>query len=228
MNDVKLYMVGGAVRDKFLGVQSKDIDFAVEAPSYEVMRNHILKNGTIYLEKPEYFTIRGKLNGTDADFVLCRKEHGYSDGRRPDSVTVGDIYDDLSRRDFTMNAIAIDEDGNTIDPYNGYADLQNELIRCVGNPEDRFNEDSLRLLRAIRFAITKGFDLHNSIVHCLHNGNIVDKLRNVSAERIREEMNKCFKADTPRTLRMLNEFTYVQEVIFCTPGIKLEMTLNKN
>ena len=228
MNDVKLYMVGGAVRDKFLGVQSKDIDFAVEAPSYGVMRNHIIANGTIYLEKPEYFTIRGKLNGVDADFVLCRKEHGYSDGRRPDQVTVGDIYDDLSRRDFTMNAIAIDEEGNTIDPYNGYADLQNEIIRCVGNPEDRFNEDSLRLLRAIRFAITKGFTLHDSIVDCLHNGRIVDKLQNVSAERIREEMNKCFKADTMQTLFTLEEFPYLQNVIFCTPGIKLEMTLNKN
>lgn len=229
MNNVKIFKVGGAVRDSLLGVQSKDIDFAVEAPSFEAMRDHILANGTIYLEKPEYFTIRGKLNGVDADFVLCRKEHGYTDGRRPDLVTVGDIYDDLSRRDFTMNAIAIDvETGERIDPHGGQNDILHSVIRCVGSADQRFNEDSLRLLRAIRFAITKGFTLDNAIESCLNDWAVVSKLKNVSPERIREELNRCFKHNTFATWRKFEDFPILADTIFKIPGLKLEVTLNKN
>src|SRR5689334_19330699 len=102
MNKVKLYKVGGYVRDQVLGLKSKDIDYAVEAESYDAMKNHLIEKGAkIYLEQPQYFTIRGKLNDEDADFVLCRKEGKYSDGRRPDTVEIGTIYDDLARRDFT-------------------------------------------------------------------------------------------------------------------------------
>ena len=212
---IRFYKVGGFVRDQILSVKSKDIDYAVEAPSYEAMRDYIAANGKIFLETPEYFTIRAKMGNDDADFVLCRKEQGYSDGRRPDTVTMGDIYDDLARRDFTMNAIAFDiQTQEYIDPHNGMEDIARGVIRCVGNAEERFTEDSLRLLRAIRFMITKKFTLSADIVDILDNRNIVSKLINVSQERIREEMNKCFRCDTFKTIRLLNTFPLLSEYVF--------------
>ena len=222
---IQIYKVGGAVRDQFLGVKSKDIDFAVEAPSYEAMRDYIAERGKIFLEKPEFFTIRAKLNGEDADFVLCRKEHGYTDGRRPDLVTAGDIYDDLSRRDFTVNAIAIRvSDSEVFDPHSGVKDIHNRIIRCVGKAEDRFSEDSLRLLRAVRFAITKGFALDWDIQNALNDRFLVAKLKNVSKERIREELNRTMKFDTLNTLRMFERFPHLRDVVFADDSLWFEAT----
>jgi tRNA nucleotidyltransferase (CCA-adding enzyme) len=195
---VKLYKVGGCVRDQLLGISSKDIDYSVEAKSYAEMREELLARGCkIYLEKPEYLTIRGKLNNEDVDFVLCRKDGAYSDGRRPDEVTIGTIYDDLARRDFTINAIAIDEDGNYIDPFNGRKDLEDRIIRCVGS-NDRLKEDALRILRAYRFCITKGFDLEESIKEeVFEYWSLLD---NISEERITQELNKCFESSVEHTM----------------------------
>lgn len=222
---VQIYKVGGAVRDEFLGVKSKDIDFAVEAPSYGAMRDYIAARGKIFLEKPEFFTIRAKLNGLDADFVLCRKEHGYTDGRRPDLVTAGDIYDDLSRRDFTVNAIAIrTSDGVVFDPHSGVRDIAKRVIRCVGRAEDRFSEDSLRMIRAVRFGITKGFTLDWDIQNALHDRMLLSKLENVSKERVREELNRCFKHDTLATMKMFERFNKLRDVVFSDDTLWLEAT----
>lgn len=222
---IQLFKVGGAVRDQFLGVKSKDLDYAVEAPSYEAMRDFIADNGKIFLEKPEYFTIRAKVNGEDADFVLCRKEHGYSDGRRPDSVTIGDIYDDLSRRDFTMNAIAIHTgEGAIVDPHQGVRDIERKLIRCVGKAEERFNEDSLRMIRAVRFAITKNFVMDWDIRNALHDRVLLEKLENVSKERVREELNRCFKHNTLQTLVTFERFPKLRNVVFSDDTLWLEAT----
>lgn len=222
---VQIYKVGGAVRDEFLGVKSKDIDFAVEAQSFDHMRDYIAARGKIFLEKPEYFTIRAKLDGVDADFVLCRREHGYTDGRRPDAVTIGDIYDDLSRRDFTVNAIAIRvSDGEVFDPHSGVRDIAKRVVRCVGNAEDRFSEDSLRMIRAVRFAITKGFEMDWSIQNTLHDRAMLSKLENVSKERIREELNRCFRHDTLATMKMFERFRSLRDVVFSDPALWLEAT----
>lgn len=222
---IQLFKVGGAVRDQFLGVKSKDLDYAVEAPSYEAMRDFIADNGKIFLEKPEYFTIRAKVNGEDADFVLCRKEHGYSDGRRPDAVTIGDIYDDLSRRDFTMNAIAIHTgEGAIVDPHQGVRDIERKLIRCVGKAEERFNEDSLRMIRAVRFAITKNFVMDWDIQNALHDRVLLEKLENVSKERVREELNRCFKHNTLQTLVTFERFPKLRNVVFSDDTLWLEAT----
>jgi len=222
---VQIYKVGGAVRDEFLGVKSKDIDFAVEAASYNAMRDYIAARGKIFLEKPEFFTIRAKLDGLDADFVLCRKEHGYTDGRRPDLVTAGDIYDDLSRRDFTVNAIAIRvSDGVVFDPHSGVHDIARRVIRCVGRAEDRFSEDSLRMIRAVRFAITKGFMLDWPIQNSLHDRDLLSKLENVSKERVREELNRCFKHDTLATMKMFERFNKLRDVVFSDDTLWLEAT----
>lgn len=225
--DVKLYRVGGFVRDELLGVRSKDLDFAVEAPSYEAMVEWVRNHGEIYLESPQFWTVRAHVKGKlPADFVLCRKDGQYSDGRRPDSVSVGTLHDDLSRRDFTMNAIAVDEiTGEYIDPFNGRNDLENRLIRCVGNARDRFFEDSLRLLRAIRFKITKGFSLHEDIVHCLSNKELAERLSAVSDERKREELHKCLANDTPATLALLAEFSLVSNAVFGSKKLWLMPTM---
>lgn len=222
---IQFYKVGGAVRDQFLGVRSKDIDYAVEAPSFEAMHDHIAQRGKIFLSKPEFFTVRAKIDGEDADFVLCRREHGYTDGRRPDLVTAGDIYDDLGRRDFTMNAIAIrTSDGEVFDPHSGIDDIKDRIIRCVGHAEDRFTEDSLRLLRAVRFSITKGFEMSIDIQEFLNIKRKVQLLENVSKERIREELNRMMKFDTLATLKMFERFPRLRDVVFADPDLWLEAT----
>lgn len=230
---MKLYKVGGFVRDQILGVKAKDLDYAVEASSFDAMRYDIIQmGGEIFLETPQYFTMRAKLsdkfcNQSVADFVLCRKESQYSDGRHPDKVEVGTIYDDLARRDFTMNAIALCEDGTYIDPHNGIFDIERRLIRCVGSPEERFNEDALRMLRAIRFSITKRFSMNDDIQDCLNNWNFVNLLQNISIERVREELYKCFACDTHTTLYLLHRYWKIGEVIFYKMGLKLKPTLER-
>jgi tRNA nucleotidyltransferase (CCA-adding enzyme) len=215
---VTLYKVGGCVRDEILGVRFKDIDYAVEAASYDVMRDYVASAGTIFLEKPEYLTIRAKFGKEDVDFVLCRKDGAYSDGRRPDTVTPGTIDDDLARRDFTINAIAKRMDGTYYDPHDGQGDLKRKLIRCVGRAQDRFAEDALRLLRAFRFAITKHCDLDSGINHCLHDKGYIETLDNVSLDRIRTELFKCFECNSLATIEKLYQFSYLRRKLFTIHG----------
>lgn len=200
----KYYIVGGYVRDSLLGISSKDVDFAVEAESYEAMKADLISKGVkIFLESPEYFTIRGTHPTYGAvDYVLCRKDGTYTDGRHPDSVSQGTIIDDLARRDFTIGAIAMDADTKQlIDPFDGQTDLKNKIIRCVGDPEKRFTEDSLRILRAIRFSIRLGFTIEPDTFEAMYR--MADSVNSLPAERIREEMEKCFRMDTLRTIEFL-------------------------
>lgn len=215
---IKFYKVGGCVRDKFLNRKSKDIDYSVEAPSYEDMKAEIInRGGTIYLENPEYLTLRANVPNMGAcDYVLCRKDGEYIDGRRPESVEHGTIYDDLARRDFTMNAIAEDEDGNFIDPFNGIRAINERMIETVGWVGDRFREDGLRILRALRFSITLGFNFHGDIYRFLLSDNVdMDSyLGGVSVERIREELYKMFMHCTLDSLVMLEKYPNVRYAIF--------------
>jgi tRNA nucleotidyltransferase (CCA-adding enzyme) len=228
MTEIKLYKVGGWVRDKLLGVKSNDLDYAVEAPSFEAMRDYVAARGTIFLESPEFLTIRAKdASGEAVDFVLCRKDGEYTDGRRPDSVEPGTIFDDLARRDFTMNAIAMDDAGNLIDPYGGQADIEFGIIKCVGNADDRFNEDALRMLRAFRFVITKGFTCHRDVIAALDDPQMIAKLASVSQERIREEMQKCFSHDTHRTLVLLSEIFHLRNFVFNRTDLWLNVSAKK-
>lgn len=225
---VEIFLVGGAVREIIRGFPEKvsDWDFAVEAESFAHMRDYLIESGfDIFLETEQYFTIRARapktkfsfagmdMTGTTFDFTLCRSEGAYSDGRRPDTVEVGTIKDDLARRDFTMNAIALDAAGGLIDPFNGAEDIKSGLIRCVGTTE-RLREDSLRMLRAIRFAVQLDFTLANDIVGFLYDPNNVPLLDNVSEERIRDEMTKMFKADTLETLYYLQSYHALTASIF--------------
>ena len=222
---VKIYEVGGAVRDQFRGKVAKDRDFVIEGTDFDGMRELILgKGGEIFLETPKYFTIRAKLPDIGAaDFALCRADGEYKDGRHPENVQQATILTDLARRDFTMNAIAVNVDtAEVIDPFDGRGDVRRGIIKCVGNPTERFNEDRLRILRALRFRIVLGFFLDDEIIRYLSN-EFVD-LSGVSAERIREELFKMFNYDTQRSLALLANFPELRQQIFAH-NIKLVPTL---
>lgn len=214
----------------------KDWDFAVEAANFDVMREWLVQNGfEIYLEKPEYFTIRARspkngfsFAGRDMghltfDFALCRTDGEYSDGRRPDSVEVGTIHSDLSRRDFTMNAIAMDEEGNFIDPFDGRKDIERRLINCVGGT-DRLEEDALRMVRAIRFAVQLDFWLTTDISRFLDNEKNSKLLDNVSVDRIRDELHKMFKINTTYSMRFLTAYDDLLDKLFERGGLWMEPT----
>lgn len=222
---IRFYKVGGCVRDKLLQRPCHDVDYSVEAPSFAAMRDAINeKGGHIFNEKEEYLTIRSKYDNQVCDFVMCRKDGIYRDQRRPDEVIPGSLADDLARRDFTMNAMAEDEEGNLIDLCGGLEDLHNRLIRCNGSI-DRLKEDALRIIRAIRFYIVlPGFRLDGEIVRALNDITYVSGLSNVSDERIREELEKCFQHNTLLTLKTLNDYPLVMDQLFVDKKIWLKPT----
>ena len=221
----KLYKVGGCVRDQFLGIDSKDIDFTFVLDNLEQtveqgftdMEMWMTERGfQIFLSTPEMFTIRAKFpkgdpnEGLVADFVMARKEVGYVEGTRRPILVLGTLEDDLIRRDFTLNAMAIDEDGNVIDLFDGKADLKRGILRTPLPAEQTMMDDPLRFLRALRFSITKGFDIHFDIISAMSQPDILQKLEKVvSAERIREEVFKMMKVDTVKTLELFREIETV-------------------
>lgn len=229
ISENKLWFVGGHVRDELLGLTSKDIDLAVECNSFAEMEEHIkATHAKIFLSKPEFQTIRALTHsGEPRDYVMCRKDGAYSDGRHPDEVTPGTIYDDLARRDFTINAIAKNAAHGTIfDPFGGQSDLRSKTLRCVGSAAKRFHEDPLRILRAFRFMITKDLLPDHQIQRFLML-NRGEWLAKVSIERIREELEKCFKHDSFQTMHWLFSIhpSYAQHIF--KRGIWFKPTLEK-
>jgi tRNA nucleotidyltransferase (CCA-adding enzyme) len=238
---MEFYEVGGCVRDELLGVKSKDIDFTVvlepvAGDPFRAMVNRLKMMGfEVFLESPEFLTVRAKFpktgslsarperGGMTADFVLARKESDYTDGRRPDKVEPGTLMDDLKRRDFTMNAIAKDKDGNLIDPFNGVQDIERRIIRAVGDPNERFTEDALRIVRALRFSVTKGFDIDHETEDAMWR--LRHTVAGVSAERVREELTKMFNADPMKTIQVLREMD-ILPIIFGM-GINFQPTMKQ-
>ena len=218
-NDVKLYLVGGAVREIVRGHEDKikDWDFAVEAKSFDHMRDWMVANGfEIFVETPQYMTIRARtpkdgftfagrdMTGKTFDFALCRTESGYTDGRRPDSVQPATIESDLSRRDFTMNAMALSKDTTLLDPFGGQKDIEMGLIRCVGKAYDRMEEDALRMLRAVRFKVQLGFSIEDDLHDYLYYNR--KSLRNIEVNRVSDELYKALKINTHRTLETIANY----------------------
>ncbi|QVK21554.1 CCA tRNA nucleotidyltransferase [Mycoplasmatota bacterium] len=186
-NGFEAYFVGGFVRDKLLGIDSQDIDIATSAKSEDVIK---IFNKTI-LTGIRHGTVTVIENDFHLEVTTFRTDGDYLDNRRPSKVEfVSDIKEDLARRDFTINSFAMDYDGKLIDLYKGKEDLNNKLIRCVGEPKKRLSEDALRILRAIRFVSKLGFDIEENT----YNAIVVlkDTLINISAERIKAELNKIF------------------------------------
>ena len=238
--DIEMYLVGGAVRDMIRGVKSNDWDFAVVAESYDAMREWLVANDfEIFLETPKYFTIRARapkeafqfagidFAGSTFDFTLCRRERDYTDGRHPDEVEVGTLEDDLARRDFTMNAIALDVNGVLIDPYNGARDIGDQIIRCVGGLE-RLSEDGLRIMRAIRFWVALGFNFDPKIHSYLQTPEAAVDLGFISDDRVRQELAKALKANTADTIMILSELPHLSNLIFNLMGLWLEPTSKGN
>lgn len=226
------FEVGGKVRDELLGLKSKDVDY-VAVPDQDLIRDvesaHTMFNilegflkeegFEIFLITPDCFTIRAKFpkehvySGV-ADFVMARKEVGYISGTRTPIIKPGSLYDDLERRDFTLNALAKDSEGNIIDYFNGINDLRNGVLKTPLDTETTFNDDPLRILRAIRFSITKGFEIPSDMWHDIYHYDYENKMHVVSHERIREELLKCFKFDTLETLEKLRQFPNLTDYIF--------------
>ena len=216
----KLFTVGGCVRDKLLGLKSKDIDFTfvcedsqtVEGGWIEMITWMKINGFEIFLETPDCFTIRAKFPkdhknaGLVADFVMARKEVGYTHGTRRPILELGTLEDDLIRRDFTLNAMAEDEEGNLIDLFGGQEDLKAGILRTPLPAGQTMMDDPLRFLRSLRFSITKGFSIHTDIFKAMEQSDIKEKLRvTVSAERIREEVFKMMKHDTVKSLKLLHQ-----------------------
>lgn len=232
-SSIELWEIGGCVRDELLGVPSKDIDYTCVAPSFEALIEFIESEGLkIVVTTPEFFTIRavapklgfrGHQGGLD--FVWAREEGPYSDGRRPDWVKPGTLRMDQDRRDFSMNSIAKAEDGNLIDPHNGQLDIQRRIIRAVGDPLERLLEDPLRALRAIRFAVTKGFNIDPNLRFAMAEPLVVEGVAShVSDERICEELSKMFQKDTVASLLILSDFPALMSAAF-SGNVSLDATM---
>ena len=216
---MKIFEVGGCVRDFVLGVDSKDIDFTVVLDDtnqtvdegWDQMVSFLKEEGfQTFLETKDCFTVRAKFpighihEGLVADFVMARKEVGYVLGTRKPILELGTLYDDLIRRDFTLNALARDMDGNIIDHFSGLEHLKKGLLVTPLNPMKTMMDDPLRILRALRFSVTRGFEVSTDIMEAMKQPDILDKLKTtVSQERIREEVTKMMKYDTLLTMKLL-------------------------
>lgn len=216
-----IYKVGGSVRDGLLGRKSNDHDFSFVIEDgfnlsieqgYSLMKEYMLAEGyTIFLETPECLTIRGRMpDGMVGDFVLARKEFDYIEGTRKPIVKIGNLKDDLERRDFTVNALASDENNNLIDMFNGINDLNNKILRTPLDPMITLRDDPLRALRAVRFSITLDFDFHPDLQEALNHPSLPLLTKQlVSTDRIRQELSKCFKYNTWHTYAKLTSLSNV-------------------
>lgn len=179
------YFVGGSVRDVLLHRHVHDVDITTSAYPEEVKElfdksiDTGIKHGTITV----------LYGGESYEITTFRTESGYQDFRRPDHVTfVQNLDEDLKRRDFTINALAMDMHGDIVDLFNGIEDLKNHIIRAVGNPEKRFHEDALRMMRAVRFMSQLEFKLEEKTEQAIKDNH--ELLKKISVERIREEFVK--------------------------------------
>ena len=181
------YTVGGCVRDTIMGRSAHDTDITTNAlpeqviaafDGYKVIPTG-LKHGTVTILK----------NSVPYEITTYRIDGEYKDSRRPETVEfTASITEDLARRDFTMNAIAMDRHGNIADPFGGKDDIEKGIIRCVGDPVKRFTEDALRIMRAVRFAAQLGFSIEEKTAEAVHS--MRGRLNNISMERIRSELDK--------------------------------------
>ncbi|MCR4672551.1 MAG: CCA tRNA nucleotidyltransferase [Lachnospiraceae bacterium] len=205
------YIVGGCVRDSLLGITPKDWDITTSADPGEVKKlfrrtvDTGIRHGTVTV-------LMGK---ESYEVTTYRVDGNYSDGRHPDRVSfTGDLTEDLKRRDFTINAMSYHPDQGIIDEFDGAGDISRRLVKCVGDPLERFTEDALRMMRAVRFAAQLGFDIDGATAEAARQ--LADRIEYVSAERIREELVKTLVSPDPArimtamdlglTARILPEF----------------------
>ena len=188
-NNYELYMVGGAVRDIIMDKTPHDYDFATNATPDQMLKMAEESNIEVIPTGIKYGTVTFRIDNQSFEITTYRKDSNYSDGRRPDQVTFStNILDDLSRRDFTINAIALNMLSNVneyVDPFNGIKDIENKVIKTVGDPVERFTEDGLRILRAIRFRFKLGFTFDVATYKAIMSN--WQLLEHISQERITSE-----------------------------------------
>ena len=191
-NGHSAYIVGGCVRDSILGRTPHDYDICTSATPSEMLE--IFKDKKIIETGLQHGTVTVVVNGEPYEITTYRIDGIYSDNRRPDTVTFTDkLVEDLRRRDFTINAMAYNDEEGLIDPFNGMEDIKYKKISCVGRAEDRFGEDALRILRAIRFAAQLEFTIMPGTDWEIHKQ--YKNLENISIERINSEFCKIASSD---------------------------------
>ena len=206
------FLVGGCVRDFLMGVDPKDFDVATNAEPKEVekiFKKSLYNNkfGTVTV-----FTNSKEEKLREIEVTTYREEEDYSDQRHPEKISfVKDIKDDLKSRDFTINAMAVSLSKELIDPFSGKEDLEKKIIRAVGNPEERFSEDALRMMRAVRFACSLDFEIEEKTKEAIKKN--AELLKNISSERVRDEFVKIIMThrasegiEELRKLNLLEQF----------------------
>jgi len=212
-NGHELYIVGGAVRDTLISKPIKDYDLATDATPDIVEKLMAANNIRTIATGEQFGVINAFIGDEEYEIATFREDSLEGDGRRPDSVTFSDIETDVKRRDLTMNALFYDIGTKEIvDLVGGIADIKNGVVRTVGKAGDRFNEDRLRILRAIRFAARVGSNLHPDIIKALDDDNSLDK---ISGERIVDEILKGIKsAKEPQNfMKLMNRFGLFDKVL---------------
>ena len=208
------YAVGGCVRDTLRGVTPHDYDITTAARPEDVLA---LFDGYAIPTGLQHGTVTVRLAGESFEVTTFRADGPYTDHRRPDSVQYSDsLEEDLRRRDFTVNAMAMDVRGQVYDFHGGEADLRAGILRCVGDAETRFNEDALRILRCLRFASVLGFDIEEETAAAMTR--CAPLLSHIAAERIREEMTKllCGENTVEILLRYPSVFAvFLPEILPC-------------
>ena len=207
-NGFECYAVGGCVRDSIMGQSPQDWDFTTDALPDDICRC-FSQYTTIDIGR-DYGTICVVIDSEPFEITTYRCDGEYTDSRHPDSVTfTRNLIDDLARRDFTINSIAYSPATGFVDPYGGIKDIDDGIIRCTGIPYDRFSEDALRILRALRFSARLGFDIEKQTASAIHN--LKDNLKAVHPQRIRKELTGILvAADAPS---VISEYQDVMAVI---------------
>ena len=198
------FVIGGYVRDKLLGIESFDVDVATNALPKDIMAIFNVKDTT------SYGTTKLSSDNFRFDIATYRRELSYTD-RRPEVEYIDSLNEDIVRRDFTINTIAMNKDGVIIDYLNGVKDLQNKIIKCVGDPSLKLKEDPLRILRALRFSIVLDFKLDDNLLNSIKKN--ITLLNTLSLNRIKEEFDKILVSNNALNgLDYLNKLGILKEL----------------
>ena len=196
------YIVGGAVRDLVMGIKPHDFDIATSALPSETEK--VFDGFKLIETGMKHGTVTVLIDGEPLEITTFRIDGNYTDMRRPDSVSFNDDYkNDLSRRDFTCNALAYHPQKGIIDYFDGVADIRNRIIKCVGEPDKRFGEDALRIMRALRFSSVLGFEIDKETSDSIHRNRGL--LNNISKERIFTELCKLLEGND--VYRVLDDYS---------------------
>lgn len=207
-NGFEAYIVGGYVRDYLLGINSSDVDICTNARVRELL--DIFSDYNV--SSNEYGAVKLITNDSRIDITTYRRDLKYNGSRRRVEIEyVDNLLDDINRRDFTMNTLCMNKEGNIIDVLNGKEDIEKKIIRCVGNIDDRLNEDPLRMLRAVRFATTLNFEIEEELYKELKRNRTL--IAQLSRERIKEELNKILTSTNAlRGLKMMRNLSFLDYV----------------